>query len=42
VSDIGWVFVAFGVVWAGIGVYVLTLGARQRELERRVDELGSR
>jgi CcmD family protein len=42
VSDLGWLFVAFLAVWIGIGGYVLTIGARQRRLERRLDELSRR
>jgi CcmD family protein len=41
-SDIAWLFVAFVAVWAGIGGYLLTLGARQRRLERRLDDLQKR
>ena len=38
-SDVAWLFVAFLAVWAGIGGYIVSLGARQRRLERRLDEL---
>jgi CcmD family protein len=38
-SDVAWMFIAFMAVWAGIGAYLLTLGARQRKLERRIGEL---
>lgn len=38
-SDVFWLALAFGAVWAGIGGYLLLLGARQRKLERRLDEL---
>lgn len=41
-SDIAWLFVAFLAVWAGIGGYLLTLGARQRRLERRLHDLEER
>ena len=41
-SDIAWLFVAFMAVWVGIGGYLLSIAARQRTLERRLDELGSR
>ncbi|MFN2488687.1 MAG: CcmD family protein [Actinomycetota bacterium] len=38
-NDIGWLFVAFLVVWIGIGGYLVSLGARQRRLERRLEDL---
>ncbi len=38
-STLTWLFIAFMAVWAGIGAYLLTLGARQRKLERRIGEL---
>jgi CcmD family protein len=41
-SELMWLFVALLAVWAGIGGYALTLGARQRRLERRLDELARR
>jgi CcmD family protein len=41
-SEVAWLFVAFGVVWVGIGGYLFRLGARQRRLERRIDELSPR
>ena len=41
-SDVAWLFVALLAVWAGIGGYLLALGARQRRLERRLDELTAR
>jgi CcmD family protein len=42
VSDLAWLFVALSVVWLGIGGYLMALGARQRRIERRIDELTSR
>jgi CcmD family protein len=42
VSDVTWLFVALAVVWVGIGGYLMALGARQRRIERRIDELTSR
>jgi CcmD family protein len=42
VTELGWLFVALAVLWIGIGGYLLTIGARQRKLERRVDELTPR
>jgi CcmD family protein len=41
VSDVAWLFIAFMAVWAGIGAYLLTLGARQKRLERRLADLAS-
>ncbi|MBA3432380.1 MAG: CcmD family protein [Actinobacteria bacterium] len=41
-SDLVWLFVAFLAVWAGIGGYLLTIGSRQRRLERRLADLDSR
>jgi CcmD family protein len=39
VSDLAWLAIAFLAVWAGIGAYLLSIGARQRRLERRFAEL---
>lgn len=41
-SDVGWLFVAFAVVWVAIGGYLLSLQVRQKELERRVEQLHKR
>ncbi|HVL65243.1 MAG TPA: CcmD family protein [Actinomycetota bacterium] len=41
-SDVAWLFVAFLAVWAGIGAYLFTIAARQRRLERRLEDLESR
>lgn len=41
-SDLGWLFLAIIVVWVGIGAYAATIGARQRRLERRIDDLAPR
>jgi CcmD family protein len=38
-SDAAWLFVAFMAVWVGIGVYLATLAARQRNLQRRLADL---
>jgi CcmD family protein len=38
-SDLAWLFVALIAVWAGIGAYLLSIGVRQRRLERRLQEL---
>jgi CcmD family protein len=39
VSDLYWLAVAFIAVWVGIGGYLVMLGARQRRLERRLEQL---
>jgi CcmD family protein len=39
VSDLTWLAVAFFAVWVGIGAYVASLGIRQRNLERRLEDL---
>jgi CcmD family protein len=39
VSDITYLFIAFLAVWMGIGGYLVTLGVRQKRLERRLHEL---
>lgn len=41
-SNLGWLFVAFAVVWIAIGLYLVSLGSRQRALERRLEELDRR
>lgn len=38
-SDLAWLFVAFAAVWIAIGLYLVSISARQRELERRLDEV---
>ena len=38
-SDVGWLFVAFLVVWAGIGGYIATIHVRQARLERQLSAL---
>ena len=38
-NDVVWLFFAFLAVWAIIGAYVYSLGARQRKLEERVKAL---
>lgn len=40
-SDVAWLFVALMVVWLGIGGYLLSLGLRQKRIERRLKELES-
>ena len=41
-SDLAWLAVAFLAVWAGIGGYLLSLGARQTALEHKLNELEDR
>ena len=41
-SDISWLFIAFAVVWVAIGGYLLSLQVRQRDLERRIEQLHKR
>jgi CcmD family protein len=41
-TDITWLFIAFAVVWLAIGGYLLSLQVRQRDLERRVEQLHKR
>jgi CcmD family protein len=38
-SDLAWLFVAVAAVWVGIGAYLLTISARQRRLEQRLEDL---
>jgi CcmD family protein len=38
-SDLTWMFIAFAAVWIGLGAYLFSLAARQRRLERRLEEL---
>ena len=38
-SELAWMFVAFSAVWVGIGIYVLSIGLRQRKLESKLEEL---
>jgi len=37
-SDLAWLFIAFSAVWVGLGLYLFSLGSRQRDLERRLRE----
>ena len=41
-SDTAWLFVAFAAVWVAIGGYLLSIAARQRRLERRVEDVAGR
>ena len=41
-SDVAWLFVAFAAVWVALGAYLLSIAARQKRLERRLDDLRPR
>lgn len=41
-SNEAWLFIAFLTVWAGIGIYLLSIGSRQRRIERRLEEIERR
>ena len=41
-SDVAWLAIAFGVVWLAIGGYLLSIQSRQKDLERRIDQLHKR
>ncbi len=38
-SEVAWLFVAFMVVWAALGAYLYSISARQKKVDRRLDEL---
>ena len=38
-SDVAWLGIAFLAVWIGIGGYLAILGARQRSLEHRIQDM---
>lgn len=40
--NLGWLAAAFGVAWLVIGGYLIRLVRAQREIERRLEELGER
>jgi CcmD family protein len=40
-SDMVWLFIALITVWAGIGLYLLSITVRQKRLEHRLEELDS-
>jgi len=42
VSDTAWLFVAFLAVWVGLGIYLFSLGTRQKRLERRLEDIEPR
>ena len=41
-SDLTWLFIAFAAVWVAIGGYLLSIHVRQKDLERRVEQLDKR
>lgn len=41
-SDIAWLAIAFGAVWLAIGIYLLSIQTRQKDLERRIEQLHKR
>ena len=41
-SDVAWLAIALLAVWIAIGGYAATLVARQRRLERKLDDLTKR
>lgn len=41
-SDVAWLAIAFGAVWLAIGLYLLTIQSRQKDLERRIEQLHKR
>jgi CcmD family protein len=42
VSDVAWLAIAFGAVWVAIGGYLLSIQVRQKDLERRIEQLHKR
>ena len=41
-SDLTWLFIAFAAVWVAIGAYLFSIHVRQKDLERRVEQLDKR
>jgi CcmD family protein len=41
-DNLGFLGLAYGVVWLGIAFYLLRIGLRQRDLEQRLEELKKR
>ncbi len=41
-SELTWLFIAFLAVWAGLGIYLFSLSARQKRLERRLSDIEPR
>lgn len=38
-SDVTWLAIAFGVVWIALGAYLFSIQTRQKDLERRLEQL---
>lgn len=38
-SDTAWLFVAFMVVWLVLGAYLYSISARQKKVDKRLEEL---
>lgn len=38
-SETAWLFVAFMVVWVALGAYLYSIAARQKKVDRRLEEL---
>lgn len=41
-SDVAWLAVAFGAVWLAIGLYLFSIQSRQKDLQRRIEQLHKR
>jgi CcmD family protein len=38
-SETSWLFVAFMVVWVALGAYLYSISARQKKVDKRLEEL---
>ena len=38
-SETAWLFVAFMVVWVALGAYLYSISARQKKVDKRLEEL---
>ena len=38
-SETAWLFVAFMVVWVALGAYLFSISARQKKVDRRLEEM---
>jgi CcmD family protein len=41
-SETAWLFVAFMVVWIALGAYLYSISARQKRVDKRLEELDRR